>query len=246
MVLSSFCNFHFRAKFDLCCIRYGANRLHVLHSRRILNRNFFKFTLSLHKTCIYLGYSKMFNFCIYQLDSKLCFFFTSNLQSTWRCYKWLAVLQSLNGHKVRNVCKVWACKLFLRWIWVQTQNINKNCTTNDPKKGGFQDAFAILCMFFSLIFLLVFFYFKLMHGWEAVGFRICWHQKSWLLSISPEKWLLSLPEKTWCPWFHTVSYVKISGKLSELHFFVLLLPYSCVYVPYLFLRNSLFIKIYFW
>ena len=110
--------------------------------------------------------SQNVSFCGYGLDGKLWWFFTSTLQSIYRCPNWLAVVVSFlltlfycrhsaytevgfspqsgftkkvltpmfplsqcwNGHKVRNVCKVWACNLFLQYIRVQTQVINKKCT----------------------------------------------------------------------------------------------------------------------
>ena len=46
-----------------------------------------------------------------------------------------------------------------------------------------------------------------MHAWGAVDLRIYLaKKKSWILNISPDLWFLSSPDKTWYPWFHTVSY----------------------------------------
>ena len=39
--------------------------------------------MTLHKTCKYIGYPKMFPFCGSQMDGKLCWiFFTSTIQSS--------------------------------------------------------------------------------------------------------------------------------------------------------------------
>ena len=101
--------------------------------------------MALHKICQHFWYPKMFPFGGYQLDGNFfCFFFTFTCQSICRSQKWLALSCSWIVDKVRNACKVWACKLFLSELLVQTQFINKNCSINETKMVHVQDAFTDL------------------------------------------------------------------------------------------------------
>ena len=118
----------------------------------------------------------------------------------WKCFFFRYTYPKWNLSVQRNI------PVYCFWINTPHANVwsfwffRKNGGKIEPKMGHFQDTFIKL---YKNILVLTS---TICMPWEQWISGFVWHKKSWLLNISPELWFLSSPEKTWYPWFHTVSY----------------------------------------